>query len=37
MFGGSPLATLLDVLDDIWKEEDKFKQRAAAVGSYQEL
>ncbi|CEL52206.1 Proteasome activator complex subunit 4 OS=Xenopus laevis GN=psme4 PE=2 SV=1 [Rhizoctonia solani AG-1 IB] len=30
MFGGSPLATLLDVLDDIWKEEDKFKQRAAA-------
>ncbi|CAE6462385.1 unnamed protein product [Rhizoctonia solani] len=30
MFGGLPLPPLLDTLDDLWKEEDKFKQRAAA-------
>ena len=33
MFGGLLLPTLLDTLGDLWKEEDKFKQRAAAVSS----
>ncbi|KAJ1310179.1 hypothetical protein OPQ81_006923 [Rhizoctonia solani] len=30
MFGSLPLPTLLDTLEDLWKEDDKFKQRAAA-------
>ncbi|KAF8758973.1 hypothetical protein RHS01_02837 [Rhizoctonia solani] len=30
MFGSRPLLNLLDTLDDLWKDEDKFKQRAAA-------
>lgn len=34
MFGNLPLQPMLAVVEDLWQDNDKFKQRAAAVSIF---